>query len=78
LGSLPRRSDGAACPAVTGAFSRAATVEDLKALVRALNVCGAEYLLIAPWISKACSRRSKLRGRRMRRTEPCSNGRSWS
>lgn len=48
MGSLPRRSDGAACPesAVTGAFSRAATVEDLKALVRALDECGAEYLLI--------------------------------
>lgn len=31
---------------MTELFSRAATVEDLKALVRSLNDCGAEYILI--------------------------------
>jgi hypothetical protein len=48
LGSLPRSSDGAAYPeaAVTDVFSRAATVEDLKSLVRSLNERGAEYILI--------------------------------
>lgn len=45
---MSRRSDGAPRPesAVTDGFSRAATVEDLKALVRSLNDRGAEYILI--------------------------------
>lgn len=45
---MPRRSDGAPRPeaAVTDVFSRAATVEDLKVLLRSLNDRGAEYILI--------------------------------
>ncbi len=45
---MPRPGHGEACPEarVSSEYSRAATVEDLKALVRALNDKGADYLLI--------------------------------
>ena len=45
---MPRGGDRTPCPeaALTESFSRAATVEDLKALVRSLNDRGAEYILI--------------------------------
>lgn len=48
MGGVPGRGHGEACPEarVSPEYSRAATVEDLKALVRALNDSGAEYLLI--------------------------------
>lgn len=45
---MPRRGDGAhrAEAALTDVFSRAATVDDVKALVHSLNESGAEYILI--------------------------------
>ena len=45
---MPRGGHCTPCPeaALTDFFSRAATVEDLKELVRSLNDHGAEYILI--------------------------------
>ena len=45
---MSRRGDGAPRPepALTDLFSRAATVRDLKELIRSLNERGAEYILI--------------------------------
>lgn len=76
MGNMSRGGDGARRPesAVTDLFSRPATTEDLKALVRALNDSAAEYILIGSSAVPDEARDSAFGGGSRGRSDSCMGG----